>query len=215
MSSGELADRHLAASALRKRAIAERPTREEAAALRRIEKQREATERSRHYKSIAPREYRQMSGCSDKVRLEQAERYRLPLQGPEINLYELLPAVHRLLADISRGKFRLAAGDAPDPLLTGANSPALEEYRRERTKLVRLERKSKERMLVDRETMHSVLAIVASRFRRAGDQLQKHFGPDAHKILEEAIDDAERETLRLFADPDDSSGDEPDSRDKG
>lgn len=99
------------------------------------------------------------------------------------------------LPDITAWRMeRLRRGEAA---WTTGDSPALEEYRRERAMLARLERLEREGQLVRRDVIHQHLTRFASAIRQAGEQLQKAFGADAGEILAEAIDDAERELSRL------------------
>ena len=52
-----------------------------------------------------------------------------------------------------------------DPLMQGSLSPALEEYRGERVKLVRLERLEREEQLVPRDKVRAALGRVATVLR--------------------------------------------------
>jgi len=85
-----------------------------------------------------------------------------------------------------------------DPLLSGTTTPALERYRDERAKLAKLDRLERERDLLKRHEVHEMLSRVASILRGAGEVLQREYGAQAHKILDEALDDAEREIARRF-----------------
>ena len=92
-----------------------------------------------------------------------------------------------------------AGGETPtDPLLAGATSPALEEYRRERAILARLERLEREGDLLPRDATHNMLGRIAALLRDAGLTLQRQFGAEAHAILAEALDGAEREIAAHF-----------------
>ena len=84
------------------------------------------------------------------------------------------------------------ADQAADPLLAGAASPALEQYRRERAKIARLDRLERERELVPRDEVHTLLGQIAVVLRSAGETLQRTYGPEAQTILDEALDEAER-----------------------
>jgi phage terminase Nu1 subunit (DNA packaging protein) len=81
-----------------------------------------------------------------------------------------------------------------------ANNPWLEEYRKEKTLLARMDRRERERGLLDRERTHSFMLRVASLLRGVTDKLQRMFGESAYEILNDAIDDMEAETEREFAD---------------
>ena len=96
--SAEAIERDLAASALRKRAAGGRPTAQELAALRRVEAEQDEADQRRHLASVPKRLYREMSGRSDKVLLEQADRHGLPLRGKTVDLFALSRAFHDFLA---------------------------------------------------------------------------------------------------------------------
>ena len=83
---------------------------------------------------------------------------------------------------------RLAVDD-PDPMLAGADSPALEEYRRLRAEQVRLDLAERKGELVATEDLEDLHNIFIRRFRSAGEQLTRQFGNDAQAILDEALDD--------------------------
>jgi hypothetical protein len=87
----------------------------------------------------------------------------------------------------------IRADSASDPLLAGADSPALERYREERAKIARLDRLEREGSLVNREYVLRGLQRCASHIRGAGERLQAAFGPEALEILEEALEEFHRE----------------------
>jgi len=99
---------------------------------------------------------------------------------------------------------RLPLPDATDPLLAGGTSQALEEYRRERAKLARLDRLEREGQLVRRSEIHEALALLAAHIRKAGERLGRRFGPDAQEILDEALNRFEQALEKLSSD--DGSG---------
>ncbi len=181
------ADRELAMRALRKRQSGEEPTAREAAAL-----QRESIRRN--VRAIPQKLWREMSGRQARTINEQAERYGLPFGGATVDLYALVPALHNFLAT---NKHRLAA-PVDDPMMTGESSPALERYRDERAKIARLERLEREGTLVAREALHEGWQLVSGVLRQAGETLQRQFGSEAHAILEEALDEADRHVARTL-----------------
>jgi hypothetical protein len=154
----------------------------ERTALKRHERDKEERLRWQFYRSIPQKHWRAMSGRQAKVINEQAERYGLPLGGPTVNLPALARALHDFLAE---NALKLAQDD-DDPLLRGGGSPALEQYRVERTALARLDRLEREGIL-----------------RSAGDALGRQHGPAATDLLYEALDDAAREVERSFGAGDD------------
>jgi hypothetical protein len=92
------------------------------------------------------------------------------------------------------------SGVDQDPMLDGPASPALEQYREARAALARLELENRQKSLIPRVDVHQALARIAAIIRQAGDSLQRLFGTEAHAILEEALDDAEREIESSFGD---------------
>jgi hypothetical protein len=190
-------DKDLVARAFKKVANQQELSAQERSALRRFEKQREEKLRWTFYGSIPQKHWRQMSGRQTKVLNEQAERYGIPFGGPTINLPSVVRAVHDFLAANSH---RLAGDD--DPMLVGGSSPALERYREERAALARMDRMERERLLVSRDEVREGLGRIAAMLRGAGDVLQRQFGPAALEVLNDALDDAQREIDRCFGDTD-------------
>ena len=86
-----------------------------------------------------------------------------------------------------------AARKTADPLLVGVDSPALERYRSHRADLAQMEVEAKKKTHADLAQLNEALTRFASCFRRAGDVLQRRFGPDAVGILNDALDQAARE----------------------
>lgn len=136
-----------------------------------------------------------MSGRQAKVLREQADLYGIPFGEATIDLVKVAKALHDFLARKARV---LAAAETDDPLLVGESSPALERYRDEKAKLARLDRLEREGQLIARDQIHDALARVASVLRNAGETLQRSYGLDAHRILDEALNDAQAEVDALF-----------------
>jgi hypothetical protein len=186
-------DADLVARAYRKVMDRQELTKDERAALRRHEKQKEEKLRWHYYASIPQKHWRQMSGRQTKVLNEQAERYGIPFGGPAINLPQVVRALHDFLAD---NAVKLARDE--DPLMQGSGSPALERYREERAAIARLDRLEREGKLIPRDAARESLGRIASILRGAGDALQRQFGPSAVEVLYEALDDAVQEVGRTF-----------------
>ena len=193
VSPAERAERALISAALAKVERGEVATAQERSALKRFQHEQEEEKRWQFYRSIPKSHWREMSGRTPRVLIDQAERYGFPYpHGPKAAIE--LPAVVKWLHDfLAKNAMRLSAPETDDPLLAGSNSPALEEYRRERTKIARLERMQREGSLLPRDTVHELLGRIASVLRSAGENLARQHGPDAHQILDEALDDAQRE----------------------
>lgn len=71
-------------------------------------------------------------------------------------------------------------------------SPALERYREEQAALKKLDRLERQKILIRVDVLQSDLLQVFGFFRRAGEQLQKIYGPEAQDIISEAADEAEK-----------------------
>jgi hypothetical protein len=194
-SASARAEQELVARAVKKVMAHEELSRREREALRRHEKDQEEKRRWQYYRSIPQKHWRAMSGRQTKVINEQAERYGIPFGGAVIDLAKVVKSLHNFLAD---NALKLARDD--DPLMQGSGSPALEEYRKERAALARLDRLQREGVLMPRETARQALGQIASLLRGAGDTLQRQFGPAAVEVLYEALDDAQREIDRTFRD---------------
>ena len=209
MTAAEQVDRELAAEALRKRQAGQQPSARETAALRRIEKDREETLRWQYYGSIPQKHWRRMSGRQTKVLHEQADLYGIPFGGPTIDLSAVARAVHDFLAEHAATlalAMRRRGGPAPE-----GDGPTdwLEEYRRERALMARLEREAAEARYLPRSEVHTAFGRIAGVLRRAGDLLERHAGGEARQILQEALDRADREIDNLCADSPDVDPDAP------
>lgn len=97
---------------------------------------------------------------------------------------------------------RLAAL-AEDPLMKGHGSPALERYREARAKMAELDFQRESGQVVDVEAWRADASRLADILRRASEVLQAQFGPDAEKILQDALDEWVREMEQSDASPQD------------
>lgn len=192
-------DRELARSAIQKRKQNQMPSSRELSGLRRYEKQLEEERRWEYYRSIPAKHWKEMSGRQARTINEQAVAHGIPFAGREINLPDVVRAMHDFFA---RHAQKLATFVGDDPLLAdgGETTQFLEKLREETWKLRRLERMEKETELVPRATVHESLARIAGILRMAGDTLQRQFGPEAFDVLNDALDDAEREIEASFGD---------------
>ncbi len=186
-------DSDLVARAYRKVMNREDLTKPERAALKRHEKEKEERLRWQYYSSIPQKHWREMSRRQAKVINEQAARYGIPFGGALVNLADVVRGLHNFLAD---NAVKLARDE--DELLQGSGSPALERYREERALIAKLDRLEREGNLIPRDQVRQTLGRIASILRAAGDTLQRQFGEPAIEILYEALDDADREILRVF-----------------
>ena len=192
--TGTKADRDLAAVALEKRQRGEKPTREEAAAVRRVERARDEELRAEHYSTIRKKDWRKWSGRQDKILNEQATRYGVPIGGAVIELPAIARWVHDFLAEHTA---QLGGGDDQAP--ANRSSPATERLRAAKALREEFALARDQGLWVRRAEIHGGMARIASIIRRCGDALLRQCDAAAKKILDDAIDDAQRETDRLFA----------------
>ena len=193
-------DATLAGDALRKKQAGERPTAREREALTRWTKQRDDRDRLRHYAECPKRVYLDMAATTAKVVIEHAERHSFPLIGPTV---DLAAVIHRLHEFIKENRFKLAADD--DPLMSGSDSPHLEKYRKYKANLAELEYYRRLGNWIPREDVHSGLGECAAILRRAGETLQRQFGPDALDVIRGALEEFRAVILVRFAE---SAGEE-------
>lgn len=205
--------RRLAQEAMAKRRARRKPTREETAALKRMQRYQDEQSRERHYREIPKKDWVRMSGRQHKILDEQARRYGIPIDGKSIDLYRIANWLHGFIAENGR---KLSAAESEEDLLYGGDgtSPALEKLRMESYRLKRLDRLERENQLIPREKIHTAMVLFASTIKSLGDDLQHRFGPDALEMLNDRIADAERvieQTLRdgkLPIDEEDEDDDE-------
>jgi phage terminase Nu1 subunit (DNA packaging protein) len=188
------ADRELVAAAARKQRAGEKLSPAEAAALRRFRTAAEEADRWRYYASIPKGHWARMSGRQHKVLDEQASRYGLPILGKTIDLSAVARWLHEFLA---ANAAKLRPDNADDELLAG-DSKWAERLRMERALLVRLERRQREGQLVDRDRTHQCWTRVAGVLHRCGEVLQRQYGPLALRLLNQALEDAQREVDSVF-----------------
>jgi hypothetical protein len=127
---------------------------------------------------------------------EQAERYGLPIGGATIDLPAFAKALHDFLAANAR---KLAGADSDDPTLAGAASPAMERKRQLECRRLERQLEREEGLWIERRLIHAGHNRLGGVLRVAGEALLRQFGPAAQKILNDALDNCERETDRLLA----------------
>ncbi len=195
-TAGEQLDADLAQAASQKRRSGGKPTRREADALRRVLKAQEEKLRWQFYRSIPQKHVRAMVGRQTKQINEQAARYGIPFGGKTIDL----PEVFRKLFDfLAANRIKLAKVEGDDELLLGpGTSPWLEKLREETARIKRLDRLERERTLLPRDEVHEGLTRMSAILRNLGETLQRHHGPAAQQLLNDALDDYQRETDTLF-----------------
>lgn len=165
----------------------EKLNRQEKAALRRLVKAREEQQREEHYRTVPKKKWREWSGRQATILNEQAARYGIPIGSALIEL----PAVVRWLHDFLAANARKLAGiDHADPTIAGKQSEALERKRLADAQIAELRYKRELGEWISRRKVHEGLAVFAGVLRQANETLQREFGREAHRILDEALDDA-------------------------
>lgn len=93
-----------------------------------------------------------------------------------------------------------------DPLLAdGADSPGLERYRLAKAALAELDLAERQHQLVSVERLREQLLRWAVILKRLGQRVQKRWGPDAHRAIEDALGECQRVVDDEFGDATDRS----------
>jgi hypothetical protein len=80
-----------------------------------------------------------------------------------------------------------AVTPAADPMLVGAASPALEEYRLHRARLAAMDVEDREKTHADIGQLNAAVTGFAGRILNTAGVLRSRFGPDAAEIVENAV----------------------------
>lgn len=147
------------------------------------------------FRDVPQKLYRMMSGRQAKQLNEQADRYGIPFGGAKIDLCAVILKFHEFLSANSQ---KLASARAPDPVM--------QKQRETKIRLMEIEIQEKENRLVPRHEVRQHLTRIAAILRRAGDRLQRQFGPEAVDVLNEALDDARAEIGRSFGEGEPEAG---------
>jgi len=189
-------DQRLAMAALEKQRRGEQPSRDERAALKGYEKELDAQQRAKHFAAIRKGEWRRWSGRQVKVINEQADRYGLPIGSATIDLPAFVKAFHDFLAEKA---LKLCGAESDDPSVAGCASPAMERKRQIEVKLLDLKLQRERGQWIERSVVHEGHNRIGGLLRVAGEALLRQFGPAAQKILNDALDNSQREIDRLLA----------------
>jgi hypothetical protein len=175
----------LAQSALRKRAAGEKPTQREISALRSHEQERMDLYGPQYVAAVPKGVYSQWSGRQVKTLHEQADRYHIPLRGAKIDVRSVIRWLHDFL--VKHKRLLAIPVDIDDPL--NDNPEWRDQCYKLRAELMTIEIAVKRGDLAPREFVHDLLARWAVIMSGLGDQLQKLFGPEAARLLNDALDD--------------------------
>lgn len=83
-------------------------------------------------------------------------------------------------------------------LFSGSDSPALERFRLARAEQVELDLARQRGQLLPREEVHAWMARLGGTLRATCETLQRQFGRQAAAMIQEALDDYEREVRERF-----------------
>ncbi len=108
-----------------------------------------------------------------------------------------------LFGSIKERTIRLSGADSEEELSDGEISEGLEKCRMERLRLLKMERLEKQRMLVPMDEVKAVYGLVAARLRRFGELLKRRGGHEYQEMLNEVLNDCDREITRGFGDDSD------------
>jgi len=187
-------------AALEKRRCGGKPTREEAAALRRYEKRLEEQQREKYYRAIPKKLWREWSKRQDKVILEQADRYGFPmLRGAKVDMPPFVERFHDWIAEIAPLLAAARKSGTDAELLKRLNCA---KAKREETKTKRevLEYRKALGQWIELEKVREGLGLFASILQGAGELIHREYGDSAHAILDEAIEEAVRGFRSHFGD---------------
>lgn len=174
------ADKHLASLALKKIKGGANPSRDENAALRRVQLAMDEKKKWALYRAIPQADWCRLSGRQRKVLRDQARKLNLPMGAESIDLAVLLPALHDLFSRIDAGMVNGPAADDADARLKMARAEIAELQVAERTGRV-----------VSRAAVQQCYAVIGHSLRKAAEVLGKHYGPEAQRILDERLDHAQ------------------------
>lgn len=100
-------------------------------------------------------------------------------------------------AELAKAAPKDASGD---PLLAGGDSPNLEEYRKHKARIAKVEADEAEGMSVRVAKIRPGMLGAMALIRRAGERLERSHGADAARVLTEAVDEAIQSVGKMFDD---------------
>lgn len=155
-------------------------------------------------KKVTQAELGRLLGVSRKTIYEWSGKGEFPkAEGDKYSAFDVLVwyLVTHSKQLVEKGAGDLASGD---PLLAGENTPNLERYRGARADLAEMEVKRQEGSLLDRAMMRELLGRAAAIIRGAAKNLQRGFGEEARRVLDDSLDEVGREFSKVLGDPEPS-----------
>jgi len=138
------------------------------------------------------REYQSRFGDGDKVKEGNKWWFRgLPLANLIREQERASPRTHGS-----------SNGPDDDPAMAGPVTAALEDYRRQRAELARLDVLERKKQLIPTDQVHEAMATIARILRNAGETLVKHHGQEAGEVMDEAVDEILNTAERYVGDDD-------------
>ncbi len=202
-------ERELQQAAIKKRREGGKLTRAELNALERFEREKDQRHGRRYVRSMPKKDYCEFSGRQVKVLLEQAASYGIPLRGEAVDVAAVIRWLHDFLAEHKHGLAKLLKSAALGEFFPGASDDDWQEKCwQERFYELRDKRLARERDMLPRGVVHQVHIQWAARLRKLAEKLAKTAqltGPDAHRHLNEAMEDCERLLTALDTTDDDDS----------
>lgn len=190
------ADDALAMAAVEKLQSGNAPTERERRALARFEKRQGAALRRHHYETVSKKDWREMSGRSNQVLNEQADRYGAPLRGAAIHLPDFIKWFHDFIAENShvlKGRGEAEALDGAEL----AGKEALVRQRSSRADKLDIEVGRMKGELIPLDDFRMYWQVICAHMRKAEASLGRRFGREAATILKKAREKAEAEAREI------------------
>lgn len=186
------ADQHLARVAVEKIRRGDHPSRDENAALRRVQLAVDEKKKQAIYRAIPQADWCKLSGRSRQVIRDQARKLGLPMGAATIDLNILLPALHDLFSRISASEAATgwsAASGSPNGI---AVDDADSRLKMAKAEIAELDLAQRTGQLVKRSDVQQCYAVIAQSMRKASELIGRHHhGAEARRILDERLDHAQ------------------------
>lgn len=158
-------------------------------------------ERAAVLEALRPGEYQELSGRPSTSLRQMQGTYGIPFAANPVNLRVVLRGMHELLArhyhqfrqvkDTGRPSLSDPEADLENP--DAPQSPALEEMRRHKAALLKLELEQKRGELVLKADVDAMVSRMAAVTRKMTDQLRKAYNDGVVDIVDAALEDLRRE----------------------
>jgi len=128
--------------------------------------------------------YCELSGRKHKVIDDQADRYRLPIGGPVVDLFDAVAAFHDFLADHAR-----------DLMVDGDGDLKAEKLRKEiavlerRAKILDGEIRQQRSQWIAKSDVHSRLRWMVGRLQKMAEEIGKMAGADAQRFINDWLEE--------------------------